>query len=501
MKIVKRAIFAVASVILGVSIAAFLTLLGIYFYAQKNVNFETDNMLFEQARSWESTSFYASSTKNKSTLSGYVPIAIESAGTLRKTFYSYDDMPESIIRGFVAVEDKIFFEHSGIDLKRTFAAAVNYVLKREKLFGASTITQQVVKNVSGDNEVKLARKFNEIIRACRIEKNYTKREILEVYLNVIPMSENIYGVGAASLAYFGKEPRDMTVAEVATLIGITNAPTKYNPYNNPIVCEKKRNTVLSVMYADGVISKEEYESAIASPLSVIAREDRNDRFDSWFVEKVIDDVSADFAKKYSLSESAARMMLLGGGYSVYTTMDTEVQAILEKYFENTENFPEECARGLNLSMVIIETETGCLSGIVGRVGRKEGNRLLNHATVPHIPGSTLKPLALYAPLIDEGKINLATVFDDVPVSFYENGGDYREYPRNSPSVYDGLMTVKEAIRTSKNTVAVRLGNLRTARRIFDFLKNDFGLIPLWNTKKRKTAVSQTLQYRLWPLDS
>ncbi|MBO7197103.1 MAG: transglycosylase domain-containing protein [Clostridia bacterium] len=449
-------------------VAIIIGILGISIY--KGINFESDERLFEASRGFASTTFYA----NASSDGEYEPTAIEISGSIRKIFYSNDEIGEYIKKGFIAVEDKKFYSHKGIDLKRTMLAAVNYIFGGDKVFGASTITQQVVKNVSGDNDVTIRRKLEEIIRAIHIEQNYSKDEILEVYLNVIPMSENIYCVGAAAKAYFGKEPNELSPAEAATLIGITNAPTAYNPYINPEACTKKRNVVLSVMRDDGIISEEEYTMAASSKLCVIDKENREDRIDSWFIETVIGDATVDLGRKYQMSESAARMMLLGGGYKVYTTINPDVQSMLEAYFENSDNFPREIKNGLNYAMAVTDTRTGYLVGIIGRVGKKSGNRLLNHAIAPHIPGSTLKPIALYAPLIDEGKINWASVFDDVPVEFIEAGGEYREYPKNSPAVYDGLTTVKDALRKSKNTVAVRLCKIRGAKNAFNSLRNDFG---------------------------
>ncbi len=472
-----------ALVIFGLSLFALLIMLALLIFTYKNIDFESDEALFENALSFNSTTFYA-----KSESGDFVPI--ETSGALRKIFYSSEEISDYLKDGIVSVEDKIFYEHRGVDVKRTLRAALNYLTRREKIFGASTITQQVVKNISGDNDVKLTRKLAEIIRARYIEKIYSKEEILELYLNVIPMSENIYGVGAASRAYFGKEPIDLTPEEAAMLIGITNAPTAYNPFENPENCRRKRDVVLSVMYNDGVIDNEEYLRAKSLPLSVIPRDAREDRVDSWFVETVINDVARDFAEKYGISSSAASIMLLGGGYSVYTTMNVSVQQTLEAYFGNTNNFPREIADGLNFAMAVTDSESGDLAGIVGRVGEKRADRLLNHATALHIPGSTLKPLGLYAPLIDEGKINAATVFDDVPVSFYERDGELREYPKNSPNVYDGLITVKDALRLSKNTVAVRLCNLLSPDAVFNTLTLDYGFDTL--VKRERLSDGRTV---------
>ena len=481
----KNKILLVSAAIISV-IATFL-LLAVIIISVYSSKFSSDTELFEKSRKWNSTVFYANAAPYSEE---YIPVESELSGSIKKAFYSLDEISPYLKDGFIAVEDRIFYKHSGVDLGRTLRAAVNYVCRTKKLYGASTITQQVIKNISGDSDVTLGRKFSEILRALRIEKRYSKDDIMEVYLNVIPMSENMYGVGIASRYYFGKEPSELTPAEAATLIGITNAPSAYNPYSNPEACKRKRDVVLSVMYSEGVINEGEYKSALLEELSVIHKEQWEDRYDSWFVETVIDEASRDFAKEYGLSEAAARIMLLGGGYSVYTTMDESVQSALEDYFENEDNFSSEIKNGLNYAMTVVDSKTGNLLGIVGRVGKKQGNRLLNHATVPHTPASTLKPLGLYAPLIDEGKINWATVFDDVPVSFGESGGEYKEYPRNSPNVYDGLTTVKDAVRLSKNTVAVRLCELRTPERVFETLTDTFGFDTL--VRSDKTADGRTL---------
>ncbi len=464
-KIIKITSLIIFSLALVTAAAFGFLAVGIY----RDISFEGDERLFESACGFNSTTFYAD---------GEVPVAIETGGNIKKMFYSLDEISPYVKGGFVAVEDKLFYKHKGVDIKRTLMATANYAIGSKKIFGASTITQQVIKNISGDDQLTVKRKIGEMIRALHLERNYTKEEILEVYLNVIPMSENIYGIGAASRAYFGKEPSELLPEEAAVLIGITNAPTAYNPYINPDACLRKRNIILSVMHNDGVISTDEYERAINAPLSVTAREDREDRVDSWFIETVIEDVAADFSEKYGISHSAARMTLLGGGYKIYTTMDTKVQERLEKYFENTDNFPVETANGLNYAMAITDADSGYLVAVVGGVGEKQGNRLYNHATSLYAPASTLKPIALYAPLIDEGRINWASVFDDVPVSFIETEEGCREYPRNSPNVYDGLTTVKDAIRNSKNTIAVRLCDMITPKRVFNSLRDDFGFSTL-----------------------
>jgi len=457
---------------LVIAVLASLTLIVaavLYLYTKANIDPSRDEMLFDSARKWNSTVFYALPEKD-----GDEPAAVEYGGAIRKIFCPLQDISPLIKEGFISVEDRDFYSHKGVDLKRTLLAAINYITRREKIFGASTITQQVIKNLSGDNELKLSRKLSEIIRASYVEARYTKEDILEVYLNVIPMSENLYGVAAASRAYFKKEPSELTPAEAATLIGITNAPTAYNPHINPDACLQKRNTVLGVMRECGVISKEEYDKAVNSPLGVIPREEREDVIESWFIETVISDATADLSEKLGLSEVAARLTLLGGGFTVYTTMNKAAQSILEKYFEDPEHFPTAIRQGLEYSAVVIDPQSGDLSAIIGSVKEKRSNRLSNHALLPHPPASALKPLALYAPLIDSGRANWATVFDDVPIDFTESTDGLSPYPHNSPDVYSGLITLKDAIRLSKNTVAVRVCNLLGTENVYRGLKSRYG---------------------------
>ncbi len=459
----------VSRILLFAVIGFALLLLAAFFIINANIDYSADEELFFAAKNTSVTHFYANASQD----GGYTPVEIEATafGAARKLWCSGDEISDYLKLGFVAAEDREFYSHRGVNFRRTFAAFFNYVFKRGERFGASTVTQQVVKNISGDNEVSARRKIYEIFRAMRIEKNHTKDEILELYMNIAPMSENIAGVGYASERFFGKEPSDLTLSEAATLVGITNSPTRYDPKKNPESCIRRRNTVLSAMLDMNFITKEEYDLAVSEPL-VLAGGESARPFSSWFVETALSDVVRDLAREYNISEAAARLRVMKGGYNIYTTENPMVQRALEEVFENPELLPSEFADGLNFAMCINDSECGDLLGIIGAGGEKRAGRLLNLATVPHPPGSTLKPLALYAPLLDEKRINSAAVFDDVPVEFREEGGEYKEFPRNSPNVYDGLVTVKDAVRLSKNTVAVRLYEMLGAEKIFSFLKNE-----------------------------
>ena len=466
----KRVLICIAAVILVVAIIVFIGVIGVSAYIGRTVNFEEDERLFNAAKSDTLTRFYANAGEYGEE---YTPIEISAItmGENLKSYYSLEEISECLTRGIVAVEDKEFYDHTGVNFRRTVMAALNQIIKVKDSFGASTITQQVIKNISGDNEHTVKRKLSEIFRAIRIEESYSKDEILELYLNILPLGDNVIGVGMGALHYFGKEPSELSPEEAAVLIALANAPSLYSPYKNPDKCIAKRDIVLRVMAEEDVISTEEYESAVKTEIAVLPRDSGGGTVYSWFVETVIAEASHDYAKAHGVSEQAARLILLASGYSIYTTQNLYVQSELDRYFQNLDNFPDEVKQGLDFSMVISDSQTADLLAIVGSVGSKQANLITNHATVPHTPASTLKPLALYAPLIDSGEISWSTVFDDVPLEFIDGT---RPYPANSPNVYNGLTTVKDAICTSKNTIAMRLYQMLGAERIYNSLTNNFG---------------------------
>ena len=471
-------------------VIVFILSLPVTVYFMSYEKFSNDENLFSAVRKKGVTKLYYDGSGNfGEEISGYVPIKFAELGmTEKKDWVSYGDVSEHIKNGFIAVEDRLFFEHSGINVKRTFAAMLNFIFKRDSSFGGSTITQQVIKNISGENEKSVKRKVTEIFRAIHLEKNHSKEEIFEVYLNIAPMGEGVIGVELASERYFGKKSSDLTIAEAATIVGITNAPERYSPIRQPERCLNKRNKVLDSMHEMNYITDAEYEDAVNAPLSVIKENFLDSERSSWFVESVYDDVCRDLMKKYGYSRNAAEVMLKNGGLSIYTTIDKSIQEKLEEYFENKNNFPEEINDGLQYSMVIVDSVTGSLRGIVGGVGEKNRGRILNYATVPRTPGSVLKPLALYAPLIDSKKITWATLFDDSPVSYKENSsGEMVGYPKNSPPIYEGEITVAKALEKSKNTVAVRLYELLGADSIFNNLKFNYGFSTLIENEKQSNG--------------
>lgn len=467
----KRILVVSASVVIIITILLSIGLVGLKIYADNNINYDIDEALFQAAKDSNTATYLAYNS------AGELEEVWKDSSGGRKSWTDIELISPLLKDGFVAVEDGKFYQHKGVNLKRTLAAVANYIVRIKPNFGASTITQQVIKNISGDNDYSIKRKLTEILRAVHLEMAHSKEEILELYLNIVPMSGNLYGVREASLSYFGKEPSDVTVAEAATLIGITNSPARYNPYTKVEECTEKRNTVLGVMLEHEVISEEEYQAAKAEPLITVDEDISFDRISSWFVETAQSDIISDLCSKFSISENAAKL-LLNSGTKIILTMNSTVQRIMEEFFENEENLSVNFGEGLQYSMVVSDSATGNLLGVIGRAGKKEGNKLLNLATALHTPGSTLKPLALYAPLIENDKITWSTMVDDAPSSYSETNGEIVYYPKNSPDVYEGRMTISDALRLSKNTVALELYGMLGAEAIYRNLTNNYGFSSL-----------------------
>ena len=334
----SRIAVIISSVLIFVSLAGILCFIGVYAFVRKNVDYSIDDAMFLSVQGHGSTKFFYDAGGG---VGEYEPkeFCIYKGSNIKKQWFSYDKIGNNLKDAFISAEDRDFFIHNGVDFKRTAFAFLNYFLRVRDKFGGSTITQQVVKNISGDNKQTITRKLTEIFRAIHLENVHSKEEILEVYMNIVPMGEGILGVGLASNYYFGKSPSELSYAEAATLVGITNAPTRYNPKRNPDKCVKKRNIVLYAMLECGVINEAQYEEAINSELTIVDYQDENESVDSWFLETVCDDIVRDLAKEKGISESAARIIINNGGLSVYTTVNPDIQNFLEEYFEKEEHFP------------------------------------------------------------------------------------------------------------------------------------------------------------------
>lgn len=387
---------------------------------------------------------------------------------------SYSQMPDDLIDAIVSIEDHRFFTHNGVDWIRTVQAVPNYFFGSKGVFGASTLTQQLIKNLTGDNEVKLQRKVQEIFRALNLEQQMSKEEILEMYLNIVYFGNNCYGVQSAANTYFGKDVSELTLVECAALAGTVQNPSAYEPRYQGEANKKRRDNVIFRMHELKVINEVEANEAYDAELEVLSAADSSasgtgNNIFSWYTESVFTEVKNDLMEKYGYSDYVASMSIYTGGLKIYTCMDPEVQGVLEDIYEtnNAEVFlstsemlqPES-------SMVVIDPYTGDVLGLVGGRGEKTTNRILNRATgTKRPPGSSIKPLSIYAPAMDMGLINYASILRDEPIEL-ENGD---KWPKNLPHVYEGNVSLTHAIKTSKNTTAVRVLEELTPRTSFDFL--------------------------------
>jgi len=385
----------------------------------------------------------------------------------------------------VSIEDKRYFTHNGVDIKRTLGAVLNYFIPGGSEFGGSTITQQLIKNVSQDDDTTIQRKVQEIFRALYVEKHYSKEEIMEMYLNVIPFSQNTNGVKAAARVYFNKELKDLTLVECAALAAIPKYPTYYDPLRNPDNNLLRRNLIIKTMYENGYITQEEFNSAYNVPLYLDTGNSNTDSggevVHSYYIDTVIDDVTEALMERYHIDRTTASRKLYSGGLQIVVNMDPDIQSIMETVFCDENCFPATTGIKFQAAMVVMDPTTGNVLGIVGGRGEKTVSRGLNRATQSTRQcGSSIKPLSVYAYAIDKGIINYGTPMIDLPIEFDEEEKTY--WPSNSPTGYDGIISLVAAIQKSKNTAAVRLVQEVGLYNSFDFLVNQLGFTTLIERK-------------------
>ena len=390
------------------------------------------------------------------------------------------EIPTSLRNAFIAIEDKRFYQHHGVDLRRTASAILHYLLSSERGFGGSTITQQLVKNVTGDNERTIFRKVAEIFRSIDLEAHLSKDEILEKYLNIIHLAGNYRGVGAASKGYFGKSVKELSLAECASIAAITQNPSRYHPRKHPEENKKRRDLILREMLSQGYILRAEYETAVSAPVLTVEPETKEANVHSWYTDLVIEDVIADLVDQHSYARSEASHLLYYGGLKIYTLMHPSLQKLLEDYYTNEAHF-EKLSDGTSpqSGMIILDPHTGNILAVAGAIGEKKADRLRSFATdALRSPGSALKPLSVFAPAIHMGKVHCGSVLDDVPVDFPTKNGIRIPWPQNANGTYRGKITVKDALTHSTNTIAVRLLSLVGKEESFRFLRDTLHLTSL-----------------------
>ena len=405
------------------------------------------------------------------------------SGGEKTVYVPLSEIPKDLRNAFVAIEDKRFYTHRGVDLRRTGAAVLNYLLKGDSSFGGSTITQQLVKNVTGESAKTPMRKVTEVFRALDLERSLGKEEILERYLNVINLANGCRGVGSASRFYFGKEPKELTLPECASIAAITQSPARYDPKKHPENNKKRRDSILREMLLQNYITEDEYRAAVATAVTVVEDGDTEGSteiggYNSFYTDLVIHDVVDGLCEKYGYSREEASHLLYYGGLRIYTPIDRALQDTLSTYYRDTSHFPR-LANGKTpeSAMIVLDPKTGNILAVAGAIGEKTGDRVYSYATdAKRPPGSVLKPLSVYAPAIEWGVIGYASVYDDAPVKFTrQKNGRYTAWPRNASGVYRGASSIDYAISHSLNTVAVRVLDTIGVDRSFDFLKNTLGI--------------------------
>lgn len=396
---------------------------------------------------------------------------------IQKGDESYKGIPQNLVNAFVAIEDKRFFEHEGVDWKRTFGAIINeFVPIYSSRQGGSTITQQLVKNLTNDRSQKASRKIREIMRARYLESKFSKDTIIECYLNTIPLGHGTYGVEVASNYYFDKSVNELTLAECACIASITKSPTYYSPDDNPEANETRRKNVLYQMLDQGYITEEEYEQAVAEELNIVASDEalNETEINSYFTDALIEQVINDLAEQYGYDYEYASNNFYSGGYKIYATLDTKVQNSLEAVFTDT-TYAVKGADGQTLqgAMTVMDYY-GEIKGLVGGIGEKTSNRNFNCATdAVRQPGSTMKPIAAYAPAIERNLIHYSSIVNDSKVYYTKDWA-----PVNWYSAYWGDITVQYALERSVNTIPVYLVDELGRETSYDFLTNKLGISTL-----------------------
>ena len=466
------------------------------------------------------------------------------APTSNRTPVAISQIPEDLQHAVVSIEDERFYEHNGIDVRGILRAFVVGITGGSFSEGASTITQQLLKNsvftdwVSESSLIEsFKRKFQEQYLALQLEKNMektasksdVKQKILQDYLNTINLGAGTYGVQAAAKRYFNKDVSELTLSESTVIAGITQNPTGYNPITNPEANARRREKVLNAMLSQGYISEAAYQDALSddvySRIQEASSETEDNGVYSYYTDAMIDQILEDLMTEKGYSSTQAYRALYSGGLRIYSVQDASIQQICDEEFANSANYPTETLIGLDYalsiqkasgetihygssdiqdyfeqqdasfrmmfydedtarsyaeqfktamtaegdtvlgervslvpqpqaSVVIIEQSTGYVKAIVGGRGSKEASLTLNRATsTRRQPGSTFKPIAVYAPAIEHNGKTLASVYDNAPYQ-YESGAELKNW--DSDYGYSGLETIHTALMKSVNVVAVKV---------------------------------------------
>ena len=413
----------------------------------------------------------------------------------------YSEIPRHLIDALVSIEDHRFWEHHGVDWVGTVASIRDTLLKGNTR-GGSTITQQLLRIQYDDKDVTVRRKFREICRALEYEKSVGKEDIITDYLNTVYFGAGAYGIQTAAKTYFGKDVSELSVAESACIVGITNNPSLYDPLRDVVFeksgmtprqyNKKRQETILDEMVKYGYLTEAEASAAKAEKLiftdtdeykalhGIEVPEETDDekpvdlsKIYTWFEDEAINEAITLLAEQYGYAREYASKLLYRGGFHIYTTLDPQVQAVVDEVFQDTSNFDYPSKKGtpINAAITVIDPYTGEVKAIAGDVGVKTVNRAKSLATTPRMPGSSIKPVAVYAPAIDADVVSPASVIDDYPIN---NTLREKGYPRNSNGRYRGYTTVARGLQNSTNTISSRTLQKLGYAQSFEFMQNNLG---------------------------
>ena len=398
-------------------------------------------------------------------------------GKENREWVDSDKIPDTLKNAVVAIEDERFYKHHGVDWVRTIGAVKGWLLGGTQ-YGGSTITQQLIKNITADNDYSVKRKVNEIFRAFALEKEIDDKDrILVMYLNTIYLGYNSYGVQTAAMQYFDKDVSQLDLAESAVLAGLTNNPSIYDVYNHPEKVKERQETILAQMLDQKMISQEEYEAAVAEELNYRPYEEYQQEIKStysYFTDEVIKDVINDLMTEKGYSRLVAENMVYSGGLNIYATIDTKVQNALDEVWANADNFPNTEKYGeIPQSAMVITDKQGNIVGIAGGRGEKTSSRGFSYASdARRQPGSSIKPLATYGPAMDAGIATPdTTVYDRALIQ----DADGNPWPMNDGKYPTGrAMTVKEGMTRSLNTISAQLLKQLTPQKSYEFMTQQLG---------------------------
>lgn len=398
-------------------------------------------------------------------------------GKENREWVDSDKIPDTLKNAVVAIEDERFYKHHGVDWVRTIGAVKGWLLGGTQ-YGGSTITQQLIKNITADNDYSVKRKVNEIFRAFALEKEIDDKDrILVMYLNTIFLGYNSYGVQTAAMQYFDKDVSQLDLAESAVLAGLTNNPSIYDVYNHPEKVKERQETILAQMLDQKMISQEEYEAAVAEELHYRPYEEYQQEIKStysYFTDEVIKDVINDLMTEKGYSRLVAENMVYSGGLNIYATIDTKVQNALDEVWANADNFPNTEKYGeIPQSAMVITDKQGNIVGIAGGRGEKTSSRGFSYASdARRQPGSSIKPLATYGPAMDAGIATPDTTVYDRALIQDEEGNPW---PMNDGKYPTGrAMTVKEGMTRSLNTISAQLLKQLTPQKSYEFMTQQLG---------------------------